>query len=739
MNRNFAKRLILILCVSLLLCGAVLFRTSGHAEQNGLSMLVGSSCYIYASESAKTANRAGYVTFGQSLEVTDLGDTWAQIQYEGQTRFILTKNLRYPTKTVVKNRVMVSPGAFACSTKSTLGYVFYGTKVSVLGIETSKKGVDYLHCLIPEVYSDDGATVLGTQVEGYINMAYLTETATPKIVNGGTPLYACAFGSSAAEELKQPVGYITTGEEVNALMSNGAWTKVRYGGKEYFVSSGKLDPKVCYITVRRAAQTADARPGSGILHYVYWNTPITVLNTYESSTYGTYYYCNISGDYGFVREYSTSGTQYVGYNSRMVTNTTAKVYPYADSEAPVLQTMLPGTEVNVQYTSGNWARVSIDGQTGYILLDNLTYPEYLLDGAYYTTAYRLYKKTANGTGNETVQLLAKNETYGYAYIRTAAQKCYWVALTSLHPQASTSTMYVSAPWVVLHTQPANDSPEFMIPYMTEVQMAGSVSDGAEGGWHKLYYEGTPYYIWIPAGESPFTATQSTYTYPCETQLQQSVIDLAMTICNEWKTKYAHGQSNGIPDSDGVYGFDCSGFAAYVLNTVIQQRVPTYRISANLQTLYQTEGIYNSGLAGAFSAQDVTLDTLQPGDVLFFNTLDDSQTVDHCGIYLGNGEFVQSSSSWDGDVCVMPLKDFYQERLIGIRRYIPEQVLSADTARYSTSGAAKLYSQKSDDSEVIRILTRGEKVTLLFTDNGNWAYVRTSDGKFGFVLIKYLSV
>lgn len=730
------KKICAFLCAVLLLCTLLPVSAIAETTEEPVKMLVNSSCYIYQTPSTKTAGRAGYVTFGQELDVLTLGAEWAEISYEGEIRHILRKNLRYKTSTVVKNRVLVSPGAFACSVEKALGYAFYGSQVSVLGYETSRKGVVYLHCIVPQVYSADGTQLLATNVEGYINTAYLTETATPKIVNAETSLYACAFGASAAEELKRPVGRITIGEEVSALLSNGTWTKIRYQGKEYFVYSGKLDPKVVYVTVRRAAQTADARPGSGIRHYVYWNTPLTVLNTYQSDNFGTYYYCNVSGDYGFVREYSSAGQQYAGHNLQMQTVIRANLYALASKSAKVLSVVPEDTAVTVLYRSGNWAKVQIGGRIGYLSLDTLQFPLYQARGSYYTTAFRLYKGTASGTVNETVKLLAQNTTHGYVYVETETGRQFWMKRSSLTEVKKSAVQYVKETWINLHTQPTNDSPEFLLPYMTQVELLdGKVT--AAGGWTRLRYQDQTYYTWIPAGENPFADAQSSFTYSCQTPLQRAAVDLAMNICENWPTKYTHGQSDGVADSDGYYGFDCSGFASYVINTAMGQQVPTYRVSANLQTLLATTGIYNAGLPGEFAAKTVEKSQLQAADVLFFDIDGDGET-DHCGLYLGNGEFVHSSSSWDGDVCVMPLTGIYAQSLTCAKRYLPDSVQAAETRMTVTGGAVKLYAQKADTATVLEMLPKGGSVCVLFTDNGNWTYVRTDSGRTGYVLRKYLA-
>lgn len=732
--RKKAYWLLLGLCIILLKP----LTASAESPTADITMVVASSSYTYSAAKAVTANRAEYVTFGQELEVIEYGSEWSRIVNNGKERYILSKNLEYCDQTIVKNRVMVSKGAYACSASSTLGYAYYGTDVHVLGETTTKKGVTYVHCIVPKTYQEDGKTVKGENVEGYINKAYLTEKSTPKVVNGGTNLYANAYGASSPDSLKKVVGYIYTGDEVRVLMSNKTWSKILFEGKVYYMSTAKLEPLRLYITVNRAMQTVDAKPGSGYLHYVYWNTPITVLGTYESEKFGTYYYCKVSGDYGFVREYSTKGLQYVGYNQEMLVNTPTTIYAKADTNSASVYNLKLDDLVKTEYGSDTWVRVVYEGKQGYVLRDKLYYPSYNVNGKSYSTAYQLYKKRNGKQVDETVVLLAQNAKYGYAYVQNESGKEYWTQLGALKQISQTQTYYTCVPSVTLHTQASNDSEEIQIPYMTPVQAEKLVI----GGWTKVSYNGKTYYIWLEEGI--LTEQESTYQYDTNTAYQKAVVEKAMDIYRNWDTKYVHGQSNGIADSDGKYGFDCSGFASYVINEVMQQDVPTYRISANLQKLYETTDMYNKGYTGAFASTFVSRENLQPGDVLFFYVGEesDAQTAglpyNHCGIYLGNGEFIHCTRSWGGGVCIMPLNTMYEEGLIGIKRYLPQKAVPADQTMYTTSRKTNVYPTKNSDTEPITTLGIQVPVVLKYTDNGNWAYVEYSEGKYGYILIKYLS-
>ncbi|WP_434510440.1 NlpC/P60 family protein [Desulfitobacterium sp. AusDCA] len=72
------------------------------------------------------------------------------------------------------------------------------------------------------------------------------------------------------------------------------------------------------------------------------------------------------------------------------------------------------------------------------------------------------------------------------------------------------------------------------------------------------------------------------------------------------------------------GFDCSGFVQYVF---AQNGISLPRISTDQ---------YKAGVP-------VALNQLEPGDLIFFSIAKNG-TVDHVGIYIGNNQFINASSS-----------------------------------------------------------------------------------------------
>ena len=116
---------------------------------------------------------------------------------------------------------------------------------------------------------------------------------------------------------------------------------------------------------------------------------------------------------------------------------------------------------------------------------------------------------------------------------------------------------------------------------------------------------------------------------------------------------------GVPYKRGgssENGFDCSGF---------------------VRSMYeQTVGLVLPRRAKEQAAvtDKIEKQELQPGDLVFFNTL--KQTFSHVGIYIGNNQFIHSPRQ-GGEVRVEDMRQAYWEkRFNGARRVNPENLKDA---------------------------------------------------------------
>jgi cell wall-associated NlpC family hydrolase len=95
------------------------------------------------------------------------------------------------------------------------------------------------------------------------------------------------------------------------------------------------------------------------------------------------------------------------------------------------------------------------------------------------------------------------------------------------------------------------------------------------------------------------------------------------------------------------GFDCSGFVQYVVRQAAGLLLP--------------RSSYDMVRLGAAIARD----ELQPGDLVFFNTL--RQPFSHVGIYIGDNRFIHAPSRGKSVEIVDITSTYWQQRYNGARR------------------------------------------------------------------------
>ena len=127
-----------------------------------------------------------------------------------------------------------------------------------------------------------------------------------------------------------------------------------------------------------------------------------------------------------------------------------------------------------------------------------------------------------------------------------------------------------------------------------------------------------------------------------TATAQDAIDQAMDLLG---IRYRRGGDS--PET----GFDCSGFVSHVFREGLGLILP--RSSKEMSR----------------SGEAIGRDELQPGDLVFFNTM--RRAFSHVGIYLGDNQFVHAPRS-GGQVRIEDLRESYwMKRFNGARRINPE--------------------------------------------------------------------
>ncbi|PKN65442.1 MAG: hypothetical protein CVU57_10005 [Deltaproteobacteria bacterium HGW-Deltaproteobacteria-15] len=128
-----------------------------------------------------------------------------------------------------------------------------------------------------------------------------------------------------------------------------------------------------------------------------------------------------------------------------------------------------------------------------------------------------------------------------------------------------------------------------------------------------------------------------------------------------------------PGGSSPSGVDCSGYVGLV-----------YRNAYGLTLPHQSKSLYSSS-----DLEEIPLDDLKTGDLLFFTSSKRSKRISHVGIYLPEGKFVHAASG-KGVIVSSLDEQYWSERIAGARR-IPElaQLKNGDAApiEFSALGAS----------------------------------------------------
>ena len=132
---------------------------------------------------------------------------------------------------------------------------------------------------------------------------------------------------------------------------------------------------------------------------------------------------------------------------------------------------------------------------------------------------------------------------------------------------------------------------------------------------------------------------------------------------------------GIPYKWGgntpATGLDCSGFIHYIYKKALGINLP--RTAAQM----------------AEFGKDVPIRQLQPGDLLFFNTLGGNH-ISHIGMYLGNNQFIQSPHTGDR-IKITTFNAYYHRKFVVAKRMVEED--------FDNAGNLTLMDVRNDDDGI----------------------------------------
>ena len=679
------KRLVALLAVLLLLPGGM------PAMAETFSAIVTANSMAVYGEASMTS-QVGTLDKNTVVRVTGYSTTIAKISYEGKTGYARISDMKAVDSAAKKAVVTAAAPVYkAPQTDSQSLKVPAGTKLYILAQSgdwsmVEKNGyVGYMKTAalteadsswaVPSAAPTDAATTnaSGITVREYVAVAMedakIYKSASTKAKSLGT--------AKAGTELT-----------VQATSSDG-WAYVELNGKHGFcklsslkegVISATLAPEAtaavvqgtsATVSVKKLAVYKAASTKSKKLGNLKKGQIVNVIETKDGWAYielnGNYGYCAAKGvttdDSGV-----PSGFKQADNLPATVISDQARVYASTsiDSESAALKL---GAEVQVYAYNETWACIVQNGRYGFVPVKLLSKTAYapidgdgtalqtllkaLLAGGYYdavpSTSYNAAAIAAikrfqsacgleqSGVADQTTQRILYG---GYAPISGMLYK----ALSSGDKSDNVSRLQARLYALGYLTKTTSLDGEYGNTTVSAVKLFQSASGltatgGADTATLKALY--SPEAKSLPSGTKAADATSSSSSSSSSSSYLDSIPSGLASTTGTYSESMSHAEKLeyviylaqsklGCPYVYGATGpdkFDCSGLTTWAFKAV----------GVSLKRSAYAQG-YDEAYAKVEGAEN-----LKRGDIVFFNTISDSDLSDHAGIYLGNGYFIHASS------------------------------------------------------------------------------------------------
>ena len=319
----------------------------------------------------------------------------------------------------------------------------------------------------------------------------------------------------------------------------------------------------------------------------------------------------------------------VGDKITIKANAKVRILPLINSQ--ILTTLTSDTEAEVISTTNNWIFVSLNTITGWI-------PK--------TSGISTVKSEETTNNEPTTETTTKQEEIKQ---ETTTQ-------TNTTSYSETKTKYINVNSAYVRSE-ASTSGSIVTTLIkdTDVKVTGE-----SGDWYKVEYGSYSGYIY----KDLLSDNKSGTTNRSGETLTRNIEENNDTESgnNNVETTSSKGEeivayANQYLGCSYVYGgsgpstFDCSGFTMYVYKHF------GYSLS-------------HSATAQSYEGTAISKENLQVGDLVFFSDYQTLEGIGHCGIYIGNGEFIHASSG--SGYCVKVsnlLSGSYNTRYVTARRLI----------------------------------------------------------------------
>lgn len=326
---------------------------------------------------------------------------------------------------------------------------------------------------------------------------------------------------------------------------------------------------------------------------------------------------------------SETGTGTTVVTSKVNQDTQIRILPLINSN--VLENISSGATVTIITSTNKWTFVETGTISGWILNSALE------ENTTSTSDNQTTGNTDNGNTNNTSSSENNDTT------NQSSDTMYDTAVTK----------YINGSSVYIRNEPSTDA-SIVISLIRNTDVTVT---GENGDWYKVKYGDFEGYIFKELLSDEQTEQTNRHMPLAETtNLQENIEQTSNSnesSLGQEIVEYAK-QYLGYPYVYGGAGsssFDCSGFTMYVYKNFGYSLSHSARAQSKMGTYVEKEN-------------------LQPGDLVFFLDYETMDDIGHCGIYIGDGNFIHASSGTGYCVKISTLlSGSYDRRYATARRLI----------------------------------------------------------------------
>lgn len=366
---------------------------------------VNTSILNVRSATSTSSDIVGKLTQGETVQVYTTNNTWAQIEFEGEKRYVSSTYLTLKS-TIAKTATTASTTATSAYKADANVNLRSSMSTSATVLTTIPKGATVTYI------SSHGATgswmkVTYGKYTGYVVARYFTPSASVE-----TPYYAIktavlynSTGSGASKLATIPAGAKVT--HLASLGATGSWFKIQYGTKVGYAparnfSTSLLTPEATtpYFSITNVALYNSSASGATKIATIPSGAQVEqIAMPGLSSSWFKVRYNGVTG-YAAARNFSKTKPEVIVIKPYFAIRNVA-MYDSSASGATKIDTIPFGAKIEQISQSGlssSWFKVRYDGKTGYAAAHHFSVnqPEVIVVTDYYATQpVVLYNQSAS--------------------------------------------------------------------------------------------------------------------------------------------------------------------------------------------------------------------------------------------------------------------------------------------------------------------------------------------------------